>query len=301
VSAWVYLPLALSLVLSVLSQPLARRLSPRTATPALVLTTMLVAAATTWGLVLLAATLLHEAPPVAEHAVRGPSAVEPVPAIIAATALVLLTVGLYRMVATLNRQLRAHRVLRGLCGHLGVGELVVLADDQPHAVAVPGRRGVAGRILVSSGMLAVLTDEERAVLLAHERTHLREHHHWQQAVADCAAALNPLLSPVRNTVAFLLERSADEAAATAVGSRPLAARSLAKAALASTAGTRGETLAFHRLAVTTRVAALQAAPPPPRPLVALATIALGVLTTLAAADATLSFVEFVERLLPGGV
>lgn len=137
-SAWVYLPLALSLVLSALSQPLARRLSPRTATPALVLTTMLVAAGTTWGLVLIAATLLHEAPPVAEHAVGGPSAVEPVPAIIATTALVLLSVGLYRMVATLNRQLRTHRVLRGLCGHPGVGELVVLADDQ---LGCSGRTG----------------------------------------------------------------------------------------------------------------------------------------------------------------
>jgi len=65
----VYLPLLLSVLLSALSRPLAHRLSPRTVTPALVTATVLVAAASTWGLVLLAATLLQQAPEVTEHAV----------------------------------------------------------------------------------------------------------------------------------------------------------------------------------------------------------------------------------------
>jgi len=45
---------------------------------------------------------------------------------------------------------------------------------EPHAVAVPGRLGRRGHVLVTSGMLTALDDEERAVLLAHERAaHLR--------------------------------------------------------------------------------------------------------------------------------
>jgi len=113
--------------------------------------------------------------------------------------------------------------------------------------------------------------------------------------------VNPLLRPARDTVAFLLERCADEAAADTVGSRTLAARSLARAALATTDATRSEALAFQRLAITTRVAALQVAAPPPRPLIAAAVILIGILTALLAGDATIAFTELVERYLPGGV
>jgi predicted PurR-regulated permease PerM len=94
----VYIPLLLSLVLATLSRPLARWLSPRTAAPALVIAAGLSATASTWGLILLAATLLHEAPPVAERAAAGthlPS--EPVPGLIAAAAGAVLAVGAYRL------------------------------------------------------------------------------------------------------------------------------------------------------------------------------------------------------------
>jgi beta-lactamase regulating signal transducer with metallopeptidase domain len=116
---------------------------------------------------------------------------------------------------------------------------------------------------VAEAVERALDHDERAVLLAHERAHLSERHHWLRAVVDAAAAVNPLLRPARDTVAFLLERCADEAAADTVGSRTLAARSLARAALATTDATRGEALAFQRLAITTRVAALQVAPVAP--------------------------------------
>ena len=297
----VYIPLLLSLVLAALSRPLARWLSPRTAAPALVIAAGLSAAASTWGLILLAATLLHQAPPVAERAATGthlPS--EPVPGLIAAAPGAVLAVGAYRLTEVIKGRRATHRTLRGLCEPSEAAELVVIAASAPHAVAVPGRGGNHGRILVTSGMLAALDHDERAVLLAHERAHLRERHHWLRAVVDAAAAVNPLLRPARDTVAFLLERCADEAAADTVGSRTLAARSLVRAALATTDATRGEALAFQRLAITTRVAALQVAAPPPRPLIAAAVVLIGVLTTLLAGDATVAFVELVERFLPGG-
>jgi len=112
----VYIPLLLSLVLAALSRPLARWLSPRTAAPALVIAAGLSAAASTWGLILLAATLLHQAPPVAERAATGthlPS--EPVPGLIAAAPGAVLAVGAYRLTEVIKGRRATHRTLRGLC------------------------------------------------------------------------------------------------------------------------------------------------------------------------------------------
>lgn len=53
--------------------------------------------------------------------------------------------------------------------------------------------------------------------------------------------------------------------------------------------------------MTSRVAALQAAPPPSRRMLAGAVVLLGLVTTLAAGDATVAFVELVEWLLPSGM
>lgn len=297
---WVYTPLLLSFLLAVLSRPLARRLSPRTALPALVIAAGLTAAASTWGLVLLVATVLHEAPPVAEQAAaQGLAAPEPVPGIVAAAA-VLLAVGLYRLGDSTGRQRSTYQDLRGICDANPAEELVVVASAAPHALAVPGRSGQRGHILVTSGMLIALDGQERAVLLAHERRHLRAHHHWQRVAVDAAAALNPLLRPTREAVAFLLERDADEAAAAAVGSRALAARSLATAALATAHARRGGALAFQQLAVTRRVAALQSAPAPHRPAAAAGVVLIGVATTLAVTDATWAFLRLAALLLPAG-
>lgn len=298
---WVYTPLLLSLLLAAMSRPLAGRLSPRTALPALVIAAGLTAAASTWGLVLLAATLLHEAPPVTEQAAaQGLAVPEPVPGIVAAAAAVLLAVGLYRLGESTGRHRSTYRDLRGICDASPAEELVVVAAAAPHAFAVPGRPGQRGHILVTSGMLAALDDQERAVLLAHERRHLRARHHWQRLVVAAAAALNPLLRPTREAVAFLLERDADEAAAAAMGSRALAARSLATAALATVDARRGEALAFQQLAVTRRVAALQSAPAPHRPAAAAGVVLIGVATALAVTDATWAFLRLAARLLPTG-
>lgn len=293
-----YLPLLASLILSLVARPLARRLSPRTAAPALVVAAGLTAIASTWALALLAATLLGSSAPVMERAGERAAAVgEPVPEAIALGATLALAIGAYRLVEARYRARTILRTLRGICSETAT-DLVVIAAAQPHAVAVPGRRWGHGHIVVTSGMLAALDHRQREVMLAHERAHLRRGHHWQQLVVDAAAAVNPLLRPIRAAVAFLLERDADECAADRVGSRELTAQSLTRAALVSTRPYTGP-LSFEQLAVTARVMALRQVRAPGRPPVAAAVVLLGLATTLAAGDATIAFTRLVEQLLPG--
>ncbi|HET9172322.1 MAG TPA: M56 family metallopeptidase [Actinospica sp.] len=118
---------------------------------------------------------------------------------------------------------------RSLPGH---GDLVVTEDSAADAYAVPGW---PGRIVVSEGMLGALDDHGRAALLAHERAHLANHHHWFTAVARLAAAANPLVRPLASAVEYSVERWADEAAASEVGDRHLVARAIASAAIAAKA------------------------------------------------------------------
>jgi Zn-dependent protease with chaperone function len=162
-----------------------------------------------------------------------------------------------------------------------------------HAFAVPGR---PGRILVTQGLLALLDGSERRVVLAHERAHLAGWHHGLRAVAEVSAAINPLLIPVRQSVEFLVERNADEHAATVSGSREITARALAKAALAESGWLGRSALAFMTCGVSARVAALHAAPPPPRRLLPSGLLLLGAGTTIAAVQATLAFYRLIHWL-----
>lgn len=132
------------------------------------------------------------------------------------------------------------------------GELVVLPSHVPAAYAVPGR---PGHIVVSVGMLKCLDDDERRVLLAHERAHLRHRHDRYVGVADVAVSAVPILRPLGTRVRFATERWADEAAAAEVGDRRLVARAIAKAALASSAQP-ASAMALGGLGVPARVHAL---------------------------------------------
>lgn len=292
----VYLPLALSLLLAVAGRWWANRLDPGRAAKALVTAAVLSAATSSWGLVLLVATLLSETPPVTQEATeRGLAIAEPVPTVVAMAAGIALLVASGRVLQVVRARQATSRELRALCALCGAGELAVAPVETPQAFAVPGR---PPRIFVTRGMLRALDPDERRALLAHERSHLREGHHRQRAAVEIAAALNPLLIPAREAVAFLVERCADEHAAAAVGSRTVAARSLATAALAGAAGGPAGALAYQRLAVSARVAALQVAPLPERRLLSNGMVLFGVATALAAADATFSFLQLIAALLP---
>jgi hypothetical protein len=124
---------------------------------------------------------------------------------------------------------------------------------------VPGR---PGHLLVTTGILRLLDAGERRVLFAHEHAHLAHRHHLLVAVTAAAAAVNPLLTPARDQVAYLVERWADEDAAAEVGDRVLTAQAVARAALATVGAGPAATLGINGGPAVQRVRAL--AEPAPR-------------------------------------
>ena len=287
----VYLPSLLSLALPVATPLLAGRLAPALATRVPTASAAIAAAASTWGLTLLALTLIARSPAVGE----GPPTGDPVPTLVAALAMLVLVAGGLRAGRTARVRRHTEQDLRAVCdlSHAGA-ELAIIADATPHALAVPGR---PGHILISTGLLRATSPEDRTVVLAHERAHLHHQHHRYRAIADLAAAVNPLLRPTRDAVAFLVERWADETAAAAIGSRQHTAASLAKVALLTTPATGSPLLAFHHHAVLERVRALQGPAAQSRPTLALAGTAPAAVTTLATGDATIAFLHMVSQLL----
>ncbi|MFF4037871.1 M48 family metalloprotease [Streptomyces sp. NPDC001816] len=281
----VYTPLLLSLLLSGVAPVIGGRVAPALAARVLTSAAVLTAAATTWTLVLLAAALVGDAPPVVREAREdGRRLVDPVPEVIGVAAAVALAVVVWRVHRAVRAERRTRRALRRLCtGQPADTELIVAASDVPQAFAIPGR---PGRILVTSAMLGALAPDERRVLLAHERAHLTHRHGPLVTAATLAVAANPLLAPVRSAVVFLVERWADEQAATAVGDRRTTARALARAALTAGRARPACTLNFTDRAVSRRIAALQTSPLPQLWPAAVAVLALGTLAALLAADAT---------------
>ncbi|WP_433447636.1 M56 family metallopeptidase [Streptomyces sp. CA-142005] len=141
------------------------------------------------------------------------------------------------------------------------------------------------RIVVSRGMLRRLGDGEREALLAHERAHPRGRHHLFLGLWRPTAALNPLLRPLTDTGAFVLERWADEEAAAQVGDRVVVARAVGRAALASAGASRPASLAVTGGEVPQRVRALLAPPPARRSLPFLAGALLLTVCRASLADA----------------
>ena len=128
--------------------------------------------------------------------------------------------------------------------------LVVLTDDEPYAYAVPGW---PGRIVISRGLLRRLDSAGRRAVLAHERTHLAEHHDLHHMAVAIATAVNPLLFRSRAALHLACERRADEVAAQTVGHREAVAR-----AITAAVGPNLETFAWGATGadVAVRVAAL---------------------------------------------
>jgi len=281
----VYLPFAMSALLALAARPLARRLSPAAGARGLAGTAAVVALSTLWSLSLLVISLIDDLPdtPLLEKI--------PVPDGISGLAGAALAWSVARVVRAVWRRREVHRRLAPVVA-ASQGELVVVRDLLPHAFAVAGK---PGRIVVSATMLRALTAPQRRAMLAHERAHLDRGHSVLLALAQLAAAANPLLGPARTAVGYLCERHADEQAATEVGDRFLVAEALAAAVMASS-GPRCQPLpAFHKVGVVDRVAALV---DPPRHcrsvgLVTATAIALVALTSVC--DATDQFYELVRH------
>ncbi|MET7508490.1 M56 family metallopeptidase [Streptomyces albidoflavus] len=221
---------------------------------------------------------------------------------------------LTQLVLVVRRRLR-HRSLLGRAWRaagegLGDGDLLVVPGREVDAYALPGHRGRPGRVVVTSGMMRALRDQEREVLLAHERAHLHGRHHLLSAVTDLAAMVHPALRSLREALVLHLERWADESAASAVGDRRVAAAAVARAALAGSA--RSQAPGYPLLSVTSgpvpqRVEALLLPEPAaPQGGVRRAGLALLAGTVVAAASAALAlayglheFVEYDARQLIG--
>jgi len=290
VTVSVYLPLVLALPLALLAPRIAARGLPGPAAWTLAVTAVVAALASTWSLTLLALTLLDDVPPLAaldeSPKLELP---EPVPGPVALLAGLLLLAGGVRLAVDAHRRIGTNRRLRA------IGEpeqdLVVADWSAPMAVAVPGAVRRPGHLLVTTGILRLLSANERRVVFAHERAHLAHRHHRLTAATAAAAAMNPLLIPVREAVEFLVERWADEDAAAEVGDRDLTARAVARAALAASGAGPGPVLGIDGGATVQRVRALTRPTPAPlrRRLAGPLLLAAGIAAV--AATATEAFVD----------
>ena len=298
----VYLPLAVPLLAAVAASPLAERLPPLSATWLLTGSAVALAAASSAVLRILALTALVRIPLVdvlGKMSGQVLSHGDPASVPVAITAGALLAAAataaahaLWRRAAAL---LAAERQARGLPG---AGQVVVTDDEAADAYTLPG---LPCRIVITAGMLRALSGPERQVLLAHERAHAAGLHYLFAAAARLAAAANPLLRPVAAAVGYTMERWADEHAAAVTGDRQLAARAIARAALATTAappqpvGDAGLGIlgTVRRLAaparrpgpVPRRVAALLRPPPRPRLLLLFAAVAIVAVSGASALEA----------------
>ncbi len=288
----VYVPLLLALPLAFGVRWLSARCAPGAMARTLVGAAVVAAVASTWSLLLLVATVLDDVPPLSaldnNPRINLP---EPVPGPVALFAGLLLVAGGVRLLRDLHRRYGTVRRLQR-AGHPSDG-LVVADWAAPLAVALPGR---PGHVLVTAGMLGLLDADERRVMFAHERAHLDRRHHGLTILAAAAAALNPLLIPVRDTVEFLVERQADEDAAAVVGDRDLTARAVARAALAAVPPGPAA-LAIGGGTAVRRVRALRHPDPVPlrRRLVGPAMVAAGIV--VASAVATAEFVQLARAWL----
>jgi Zn-dependent protease with chaperone function len=273
----VYLPFVASLLLAAAGPRLAGRMPPRTGTRLLLAAGLVCAVTSLLSLALLAWTLIGRLPLVAAvgawsgDRLHHHDPVSPLTAKLAGTALAILACAL---TWTAARRIHALRRARRACHRLGprTGRLVVLNQPGLEAFAIPTGRKDDGRIVVSTGMLRALNAAERRVLLAHETAHLNHRHYRHRALAALITAANPLLATLPAAIHHLTERWADEDAATTVTDRTLAARTLARAALATNHRHRspaeGAVLCFGRSDVSRRVRGLLADTPPRRPIAA---------------------------------
>jgi Zn-dependent protease with chaperone function len=257
-----YLPLLLSAVFAVAAPVLARRLPPHVATWLLSAGGLVAAAASSASLGLLALDGLAQAPLLAAHGQWSGTVLrqhDPLTVPIGALATVAVGVLAVRFLRTGSRRLvavtGAHRLARGLPG--GTGELSVLDSGDRHAFAVPGR---PGRIAVTTGLLRSLDGGQRRALLAHERSHLRHHHHLHHTACQLAAAVNPLLHRLPAAVELATERWADEDAA-AVCPRDTVAGALTRAVTGNRLGAPAVVLAAAVTDVADRIGALRGPAP----------------------------------------
>jgi len=204
-------------------------------------------------------------------------------------------------VRTARRMARASRVLRMLAlsgderGDLGA---TIVETPQPVCLAA----GLLHpRVLLSRGLLDVLTGDEQAIVLAHERAHVRRR---DALVASVVRALATLHFPATRRwlireLDIAAEQACDEAAGETLGDRVAVASAILavkRAGLNAEVGALAPVaVSFGEQAAERRVLSLLADPSPPRSVAALA--AFFVLATLGLLVASGQLHHTVESLL----
>lgn len=222
-----------------LAPSLVRWLSPASATILLTSLALTIALATGLLLCLLAVVGLAEFDGLrglghwSPAAMRTRVPIPQLPMLIGGSVAALLIVSASRHLVRVIGAIRRSAALAAALPR--TGHLVLAEDPAVYAYALPGRHGC---IVTSTGMLSCLTGAQRRVLLAHETSHLRRHHHVYVQLGRLAAAANPFTRPISRAIDLSVERWADEDAAREFGDREETARALAVASLASSAAAR---------------------------------------------------------------
>lgn len=220
-------PALLALMAATAGGWLRRRVPPRVALTLLTALSVLGATAVLWALALVVVGGLIGVPEVMKQlgwCNRVLTRSHQAPIAVAITAGALLSIGIARALRFERRWRRTTR------RYAGSGGLEIVSTDDKVAFAAPGRPGT---VVVSSGLLSILSDEEQTAVIAHEMGHLSQHHARYLRIAGIAAAAVPLMTPLTRQLRFATERAADEAAAAVVGDRRVVARAITRAALAT--------------------------------------------------------------------
>lgn len=292
-------PFAVSTALAVGSGWLARRLAPGLAAPLLTLLALATSLATGIVLCLAAFGAAAQLPSLAEYGGWSAVALRPgqpgpawgLPAGVLAGG--LLAAALWFALRAGRELGRASRACRASQRLGGAGRLVIACDDRPLAYAVPA---APRAIVISTGMLRLLSADERRALIAHEDAHLRQNHAVYVVLAGLAAAANPLLRPLARQVRLAVEIEADAAAADEVGDRRVVARTLARASLAAAAAGAPVpgVLALAETDACARVRALTGPAPRWRPWAAALALALALASGTAALTVTMAVHQRIE-------
>jgi Zn-dependent protease with chaperone function len=161
----------------------------------------------------------------------------------------LLGVLLLSWVRTARTRRRHRELLELVVQPAAVPDARLLDHPAPVAFCIPGAKPL---LVLSSGMVAELDDGQLAAVVAHERAHLREHHHllllpfvaWEAALPVLPAA-----GRAHAAVRALVEMRADDVAlGSLTGAAPR--RTLAQAIVVAAGGAGGAGVPDGALAVT---------------------------------------------------
>jgi Zn-dependent protease with chaperone function len=118
-----------------------------------------------------------------------------------------------RELAWVRRQRRSHMFALELAGQPDDGSDVTVIDSDIAAVYSVPAPNAPKTIIVSTGALHILSSDELAAVVAHERGHLRHHDHLVTAIAGAlhlAFPRVPLLRDARHEIELLAEMAADD-------------------------------------------------------------------------------------------